>query len=231
MNEAKSVLNHQKSLGRKGAHIQYSFKDGGVTDSRDSVTLNIPLLIRTLELAREDIKSDAELHRVVENLIELKNKKVLTMDDYDYIAYIKKRTEQMKQGGTTQAQKEKIAKVMHEFKSGELHSGSKRGPIVTNRDQAIAIALSEANASKYAPGGGIGDIIPFANVVKIKSQRRSRKIHGDLSVSKLPKIVYYLIGKTKYDDWNEDELYSAIFVEEVKGQGVRIKKVCTRWWA
>jgi hypothetical protein len=133
------------------------YDDGGMTDARDTVTFDIPLLIRTLELAREDIKSDAELHRVVENLIELKNKKVLTMDDYDYIAYIKKRTEHMKQGGTTQAQKEKIAKVMHEFKSGELHSGSKRGPIVTNRDQAIAIALSEANASKYAPGGGLDD--------------------------------------------------------------------------
>jgi len=157
MNEAKSVLNHQKSLGRKGAHIQYSFKDGGVTDSRDTVTLDIPLLIRTLELAREDIKSDADLHRVVENLIEIKNKRVLTMDDYNYIAHIKKHTEKMKQGGTTQAQREKIAKVMNEYKSGNLHSGSKRGPIVTNRDQAIAIALSEANASKYAPGGGLDD--------------------------------------------------------------------------
>jgi len=157
LTEAKNVLNEQRKSGKKGAHIQYSFKDGGTTDARDTVTFDIPLLIRTLELAREDIKSDAELHRVVENLIELKNKKVLTMDDYDYIAYIKKHTEQMKQGGTTQAQKEKIAKVMHEFKSGELHSGSKRGPIVTNRDQAIAIALSEAGASKYAPGGGVDD--------------------------------------------------------------------------
>jgi hypothetical protein len=33
--------------------------------------------------------------------------------------------------------------VMHEFKRGELHSGSPRGPVVTNRKQAIAIALSE----------------------------------------------------------------------------------------
>ena len=158
MNEAKSVLNHQKSLGRKDAHIQYSFKDGGVTDSRDTVTLDIPLLIRTLELAREDIKSDADLHRVVENLIEIKNKRVLTMDDYNYIAHIKKHTEKMKQGGTTQAQREKIAKVMNEYKSGNLHSGSKQGPIVTDRKQAIAIALSEANASRYSGGGSVEEI-------------------------------------------------------------------------
>jgi len=37
----------------------------------------------------------------------------------------------------------KINKVMHEYKTGTLHSGSKKGPVVTSRKQAIAIALSE----------------------------------------------------------------------------------------
>jgi hypothetical protein len=37
----------------------------------------------------------------------------------------------------------KVGKVMHEFKHGQLHSGSKKGPAVTNRKQAIAIGLSE----------------------------------------------------------------------------------------
>ena len=37
----------------------------------------------------------------------------------------------------------KLVKVMHEFKEGELHAG-KSSTIVTNRKQAIAIALSEA---------------------------------------------------------------------------------------
>mgnify|MGYP001564250775 CR=1 FL=1 len=40
--------------------------------------------------------------------------------------------------------RKKIKKVMHEFKEGELHEGSKKGPVVTGRKQAIAIALSEA---------------------------------------------------------------------------------------
>lgn len=43
--------------------------------------------------------------------------------------------------------KTKEAKVMHEFKAGELHSG-KGGPIVTNPKQAVAIALSEAGKTK-----------------------------------------------------------------------------------
>jgi len=33
--------------------------------------------------------------------------------------------------------------VMDEWKSGQLHSGSKKGPVVKNQKQAIAIALSE----------------------------------------------------------------------------------------
>lgn len=41
-----------------------------------------------------------------------------------------------------------IKKEMHKFKEGELHSGSKKGPLVINPKQAIAIALSEARASK-----------------------------------------------------------------------------------
>ena len=40
--------------------------------------------------------------------------------------------------------KDKASIVMHEFGKGKLHSGSKKGPVVTNRKQAIAIALSEA---------------------------------------------------------------------------------------
>ncbi len=42
----------------------------------------------------------------------------------------------------------KIKKVMHEFKEGKLHSGSKKGPEVNNPKQAIAIALSESR--KYS---------------------------------------------------------------------------------
>jgi len=40
-------------------------------------------------------------------------------------------------------QSSKVEKVFSEFKAGKLHSGSKNGPQVTNRKQAIAIALSE----------------------------------------------------------------------------------------
>jgi hypothetical protein len=50
--------------------------------------------------------------------------------------------------------KNKVNKVMHEWKTGTLHSG-KGGPVVKNRKQAIAIALSEqAKADALKKMGG-----------------------------------------------------------------------------
>lgn len=77
-----------------------------IMDQKDTVTLDIPLLIRILELAREDVKTDVELHQIVERLIELKNKETLTMEDYDYIAKLKKKYGDG--GGVPKANKESI---------------------------------------------------------------------------------------------------------------------------
>jgi uncharacterized protein DUF6496 len=46
------------------------------------------------------------------------------------------------------AKKKKVKKVMHEYGQRKLHSGSKKGPVVSNRKQAVAIALSEAKHMK-----------------------------------------------------------------------------------
>jgi hypothetical protein len=35
------------------------------------------------------------------------------------------------------------SQVLHKYKHGQLHSGSKKGPKVKNRKQAIAIMMSE----------------------------------------------------------------------------------------
>jgi hypothetical protein len=44
--------------------------------------------------------------------------------------------------------KKKIKKVMQEYDKGELHSGSKKGPVIKNRKQALAVAISEAKRKK-----------------------------------------------------------------------------------
>ena len=48
----------------------------------------------------------------------------------------------------TRKEKSKVKKVMKEFKEGHLHSGSKKGPEVKSRPQAIAIAMNEAGIPK-----------------------------------------------------------------------------------
>ena len=53
----------------------------------------------------------------------------------------------MKKPTTKKGKMAKIGKVMHEFRTGTLHSG-KKGPVVKSKAQGIAIALSEAGMSK-----------------------------------------------------------------------------------
>ena len=49
---------------------------------------------------------------------------------------------------------EKVATVMREYKKGMLRSGSKKGPKVKSRKQAVAIALSEAGMSRKKKNNG-----------------------------------------------------------------------------
>jgi len=53
----------------------------------------------------------------------------------------------MKKPTTKKGKVAKMGKVMKEFKAGTLHSG-KKGPVVKNPKQAVAIAYSEAGMSK-----------------------------------------------------------------------------------
>ena len=51
----------------------------------DIIRLDVPLFIRLLELAREDVKQDADLHDVAEAVIKISQEGVATMADYDQI--------------------------------------------------------------------------------------------------------------------------------------------------
>jgi hypothetical protein len=71
----------------------------------DIVKLDVPLFIRLLELAREDIKQDADLHDVAEAVIKLSQQGVATMADYDSIVAF------MKQQGGDNAELDRIRKL------------------------------------------------------------------------------------------------------------------------
>jgi hypothetical protein len=47
----------------------------------DTITVDIPLLIRLLEYAKEDAQTDMDLHKVAEKCLKHK-KRILSMNDY-----------------------------------------------------------------------------------------------------------------------------------------------------
>lgn len=87
----KKDLSHSHKLRKKtkksGSHgAKHYLKYLRETDQADTVTLDIPLMIRLLEYAKEDAQDDMALHRVAEQLINLsKDTEVLSMEQYDAI--------------------------------------------------------------------------------------------------------------------------------------------------
>ena len=54
-------------------------------DTTDVIYVDVPTFLRLLELAREDIDNDMDLHDVTEKMVQLSQEQVVTMADYDDI--------------------------------------------------------------------------------------------------------------------------------------------------
>jgi len=63
---------------------------------KDTICVDVPLFIRLLEYAREDAKTDMDLHNVDENIIELSQSgETLGMQEYELIVSGDQRNELM----------------------------------------------------------------------------------------------------------------------------------------
>ena len=51
----------------------------------DVIKLDVPVFIRLMELAREDIKNDMDVHDIAEIITKISQERLVTMDDYDSI--------------------------------------------------------------------------------------------------------------------------------------------------
>ena len=60
------------------------FKEAEEVSKTDTLTIDIPMFIRLLEYAREDAKTDMDLHNVTSNLLKIKDK-TISMADYDQV--------------------------------------------------------------------------------------------------------------------------------------------------
>jgi len=93
----------------------------------------------------------------------------------------------------------KVAKVMREFDEGKLHSGSKEGPKVTSRKQAVAIALSEAGKSKMKKAkGGMAkhedEAMDKALIKKMVKPGVLKKAMGGMAMGSMGKANPYAMG-------------------------------------
>lgn len=83
-----SVINGHTAgfTGGVGPGLQSNEPAESIENKPDIVKLDIPLLIRLLEYAREDAKTDMDLHNITEMMIQLsKRGNVLSMTEYDAI--------------------------------------------------------------------------------------------------------------------------------------------------
>jgi len=77
-----AIAINMKKRGKKPKHDESVME----ADTTDTVSMDIPLLLRMMEYAREDAKTDLDLHDVAEKMIELsKHHDYLCMDNYNEI--------------------------------------------------------------------------------------------------------------------------------------------------
>ena len=112
----------------------------------DVVKLDVPLFIRLLELAREDVKQDADLHDVAEAVIKLSQEGVATMADYDSIVAF------MQKQGDTASKEEYAPDDIRRFKQIVDLADSGEPTEYTNTPKEEYAAIDSVTT---AAGGGV----------------------------------------------------------------------------
>ena len=108
-------------------------------DKKDVISFDIPLLIRVLEFAREDLKSDILLHKMVERLISIRGKGTLTMNEYGKI--VKEEADLL--GESYGPRADKLLKHSHDlyYKSRGESDPAKKQSMVTQSSKAHKVFM------------------------------------------------------------------------------------------
>lgn len=102
----------------------------------------------------------------------------------------------------TKPQKKTVKRIMHEYKHGELESSS--GRKVKSRKQAVAIALSEAGASKFQSPQENRRRLSKTKAKEARGQTRRARYEGrGRGPSKSTRSTTAATGKTKAELYKE----------------------------
>lgn len=85
----------------------------------DVIKIDVPTFIRLLELAREDVDNDMDLHDIAEKVIDLSQNDVVTMADYDTIVEF-----MQQQGGKDSAADDYSEQMAAIRRLGGMNNGS-----------------------------------------------------------------------------------------------------------
>lgn len=183
------------------------------TDKADTISLDIPLMIRMLELAREDVKDDMELHRITERLIEIRNKGTLTMDDYEFIAGVKKLKEELEQ--MSEAAPKKMS-PLQKFRAASDEREKKHNDIEKVRQEKL-----HQDPSKVS--------VPVANTKKDDLTAAIDRLEKHLNKEEIEQITE--LKKTTVKSWLKQQkpIPEKKPGEERKSYNVRIKKRSKSW--
>ena len=205
-----SPLSRAKHLARLGIlkALKKNLKEEA--DDKDNITMNIPLLIRMLEYAREDAKTDMDLHKVVENLIKKRNDGVLSMSDYEDIIKI---TEEV------QNKLNELKKIPDNMDSEDHITREMKDPCW----KGYQMVGTKKKGTKKVPNcvpeqvtEGIGNVedSPLSATNSVKAMESAHREKQMKSARMIKSLYKKKIKETTYD-WEKDDKPSAKIV--VKG--------------
>ncbi len=156
-----------------------NYNDSGLNeaeeDSVDTVTMDIPLLLRMMEYAREDAQEDMDLHDVAERMIELSKDGPLSMDDYDSIVSGAEEVDEVS-NKTLSAYTDKAAKerdAYHADRNKDAESARKYHNRKAGVRKALSITKEDEQLDELSPQT-LGSYV--SKSVKDEKERRAHGI-------------------------------------------------------
>ena len=127
------------------------------------VSMNVPLLIRVLEYAREDAESDVDLHNIIEKAVSMGNEEPLTMKDYDSL--VQKDLPAPQEPEEIKKEHSDIFKALEKVEETASPGATSAGNIATVNNPHIAIG-DKKTRKKYGSLVGASPNPPKAKMQK-----------------------------------------------------------------